>query len=132
MLQGGVKMISEVREYINANKKNIIIICVLLIVIVVAWDVFGSKLSNTGSGADTARQQLNTVINQQSESINTIKTVETGLGNSIKSVGTIESTVDHATVTNSNSIATATDSASIIADCQRILKSVRERDKSKN
>jgi uncharacterized membrane protein len=114
-------------ETLLQSRTNRIIIAVLVIGAIICWHVFSSRsnVSNDGITDNTVRQELGTAINQQSESINTIKTVETGLSNSIKSVGTIESTVNNATTTNSNNITTATDSTSLIADCQRILSEVR-------
>jgi hypothetical protein len=111
--------------------KNYIIAGIVLIAIIVAYNVFsGSNLPNNGTTANTVRSELGTAISQQSEAIRTVKSVETGLGNSVKSVSGIESTVSHVAGTNATSITTATDSAELIKDCQRILSEVRTRGKS--
>ena len=122
-----MQFIENIKEAFNANKKNIIVIAVLLIVIIVAYDVYGrTELPSNGITAKSVGQQLGTAINQQSTAITTIESIDTGLNSSIKSTSDIESTINHAKDTNSTGITTATDSAGLIKDCQRILLNVRE------
>jgi uncharacterized membrane protein len=119
---------------IHIDKKTYIVIGCLLVIVLISYKVWsnGNVVSDNGTGVDTVRSELGTAINQQSTAIATTKSIETGLNDSIKSVGNIESTVSHATATNTTSIATATDSASLIADCQRILRDVRKSGKIKD
>ncbi|SFM41524.1 hypothetical protein SAMN04490355_11147 [Pelosinus propionicus DSM 13327] len=117
---------------INIDKKYIIA-AVLLVAAVIAWNVFsGTNLPNNGTTANTVRSELGTAIDQQSGAIDTTKSIEAGLDNSVKSVGNIESTINHASDTNTTSITTATDSAILIADCQRILSDIRAGGKKGN
>jgi predicted negative regulator of RcsB-dependent stress response len=57
-------MIDKAKEYVNENKKNIIIGVVLLIISVIAWDVFSPTVSDQRGTTDTVREQLKSTGNE--------------------------------------------------------------------
>jgi predicted negative regulator of RcsB-dependent stress response len=116
---------------LQTNKNYLIGAGVLVLLGVFGYWLYLTHISGDGTGANKVRQQLGNAIQQQSEAADTIKSVESGIGNSVKSVGNIENTVSHIANTNATSIATATDSTSLIADSQRILREIRQRGTSK-
>ena len=124
-------------DKILANKNYLIIAGILLIVGFIAWDVFGGNVSNSGSGADAVRSDLSAVGQQQQAAIDGLGRIENGLdsgaaeagrvsaglGDTAKSITTVENRID-------GSEAKLTDSAGLIAEGERILATVRARGQS--
>jgi predicted negative regulator of RcsB-dependent stress response len=56
--------LNQAKEFINANKKNIIIGIVLLVVCVICWDVFSPVVPNGGTTAGEVTNNIQSTRNE--------------------------------------------------------------------
>jgi len=127
-------MLEKAKEFVANEKKNIIIAVVLLVAVLIAYDVFGSVVSDYESRIRSIRSELDTVKQSQQSAIKRLDTIETGISRSADRVGQVSTGL----ATNAERIGTIeqrietsqtrlTTSADLIANCQSILKQVRQR-----
>jgi predicted negative regulator of RcsB-dependent stress response len=117
--------LNQAKEYINANKKNIIIVGVLIVAAIISYDVFWSGNNNTGAGQ--TRKQLKSVgvelkgagtaVAESQRITSEIRQTNTDIQ---QSNNTIRSTIDESRAINQSS-------AELIADSKSIIRQVRER-----
>ena len=137
----GMITIDRIKNKLMENKTYCILFAVLLILGLVAWNVYGSGLHDNRAGTDEIRTDLQSVKQQQSTAIDAITNVESGLGDSAGSAGRLsdqvgavaeglEGTAD--TIADAQerigaSQGIAADSTSLLSECQSILRSIRKR-----
>ena len=117
------------------DKKAIYITSVLLLLGgFAAWYLFGAGVFDDRTGANEVRADLRTTADQQQAAIERLGNIENGLANSAKHVGEVSSglgdvtgTINHVETRIDDSQNRASDSASLIAEGQRILEGVRAR-----
>ena len=118
----------DVRRLFSEGKTDHVVAVVALVVFVVGFVsgyMFGLRhVSNHGSGADT-------VGNQLAETGTAIQHAKDGIDQAQGTAGAVAGTVADAQSTAEYLSGTVNDSAELIADCQRIIETVRRRGKEK-
>ncbi|WP_378955503.1 hypothetical protein [Pelosinus sp. sgz500959] len=123
----------KVKEYVNENKKNIIIAVVLFVGVIVAYNVFSAgNVSTDRITSNTVREQLESVGDQQQRAGQTITTSQSITTEIQRSNNVIRSTNREIESTINNSQQLNKSSADCIKDSQRILREARASRKVEN
>lgn len=108
----------------NEKKSNSYLILSIVIIALVAFAVRGCGVSDDGSGADAVRTELNAAGSNQSG-------ITTGIGTAESAAGELETAVNDAENAAGKIEANEREAGAIIADCQRIIREIRERGEGK-
>jgi septal ring factor EnvC (AmiA/AmiB activator) len=139
-------MIDKAKEYVNANRKNIIIGVVLLVVCVACWGMFSGGIPDIGSGIDKARAELsaaraeldaaNRQLSESQAVIDNLRRTNIDLTNEIRESRAIVDTLRQA----NSDIASEIDRSSVlnksnlelVRDSQQGLRTVRKTGEARN
>lgn len=127
-----INVLSKIKSFIQEHKKMCCVFFLVLCICFAYWLLFANVYDNTGTTDDT-RNQLNTAQEEQQRATESIEQIQSGIDDSIETVGSIEQsnneakdTADDITDTNTNintAITNAQDSITagtgIIDDSQR-------------
>lgn len=104
----------------NGKKNLYYFIAGILALAVVACTVRGCGVHDNGSGIDAVRDELNAAESNQSA-------ITAGIGNAERTAGDAEKTVSAAESAAIRIESGQREAEAIIADCERILKQIRQR-----
>lgn len=127
-----INVLSKIKSFIQEHKKMCCVFLLVLCICFVYWLLFANVYDNTGTINDI-RNQLNTAKEEQQRATESIEQIQSGIDDSIETVGRIEQsnneakdTADDITDTNTNintAITNAQDSITagtgLIDDSQR-------------
>lgn len=127
-----INVLSKIKSFIQEHKKMCCIFLLVLCICFAYWLLFANVYDNTGTANDT-RNQFNTAQEEQQRATESIEQIQSGIDDSIETVGSIEQsnneakdTADDITDTNTNintAITNAQDSITtstgLIDDSQR-------------
>nr|DAT46095.1 MAG TPA: PilA, PilC, PilN, PilO, PilM, pilus, ring, membrane channel [Caudoviricetes sp.] len=127
-----INVFSKIKSFIQEHKKMCCVFLLVLCICFAYWLLFANVYDNTGTAND-ARNQLNTAQEEQQRATESIEQIQSGIDDSIETVGSIEQsnneakdTADDITDTNTNintAITNAQDSITagtgLIDDSQR-------------
>lgn len=127
-----INVLSKIKNFIQEHKKMCCVFLLVLCICFAYWLLFANVYDNTGTTNDT-RNQLNTAQEEQQRATESIEQIQSGIDDSIETVGSIEQsnneakdTADDITDTNTNintAITNAQDSITagtgLIDDSQR-------------
>ena len=112
----------------NSNHRNIFIVVIVICAVVLFCR---SCLHNDRTGTDTIGNQLEEAGNNQSTITGGISNAEKSVSNINASIERSEEGITKAGTTVSNIENQQREAGSIIADCQRILETIRKRNEGK-
>lgn len=120
-----VDKLNQAKEFINANKKNIIIVGVFVVSAIIAYDVFSDGNNNTGAGQTRTELKsvgvelkgAGTAVSESQRITTEIRQTNTDIQ---QSNNAIRNTIDESRAINQSS-------AELIADSKSIIRQVRER-----
>lgn len=113
----------------NTTKSRNYIIAGVLVILLCAFALRSCGLHDNGSGADAIGNQLEEAGNNQSTITGGISNAEKSVSNINASIERSEEGITKAGATVSNIENQQREAGAIIADCQSIVKAVRERGK---
>lgn len=127
-----INVLSKIKSFIQEHKKMCCVFLLVLCICFAYWLLFANIYDNTGTTNDI-RNQLNTAQEEQQRATESIEQIQSGIDDSIETVGSIEQsnneakdTADDITDTNTNintAITNAQDSITagtgLIDDSQR-------------
>lgn len=103
-----INVLSKIKSFIQEHKKMCCVFLLVLCICFAYWLLFANVYDNTGTIDDT-RNQLNTAQEEQQRATESIEQIQSGIDDSIETVGRIEQsnneakdTADDITDTNTN------------------------------